>query len=729
MFKSSKWIKAPEMREEACYEFYTAFLPKQKVKTATLHITAIGMYRAYMNGSRVGDELFTPYWTEYTKRVQFQSYDVTALLTECNELCVLIAEGWAVGEIRSGGDWRQHYADHASLRFALSVTYEDGLTEEIVSDERTKVRTSQILSTSIYHGETVDHSALVRELGNAVADESVKTEIVSQQGERVKEQDTLYPVKLIKTPKGERVIDFGQNFAGYVEVTVEGKRGDTIKISHAEILDKEGNFYTGNLRLAKQQNTYTLAGKGKEIFKPTFSWQGFRYVRLDEYPFETVDLSCFRAIAVHSDMERTGDFLCGHPKLNQLYHNIVWGQKSNFIDVPTDCPQRDERLGWTGDAQVFTRTAAINFNVERFFTKWLTDLALVQWENGGVGWIVPSCNEEHRENFAAAWGDAATICPWEIYMAYGNQQILQNQFESMRKWVDFIRSVGEEEYLWLGGKQFGDWLGLDANDGSYTGATSKDYIASAFFAYSTSLLVKAGKALSIDMREYEALYQNIVKAFRERFIADGLPTSETQTAYALALHFGLCTDQAKTAKKLAEMVRNNGNRLTTGFVGTPYLLHALSENGYTEVAFDLLLQEEFPSWLYSVNHGATTVWEHWDGVKEDGSLWEERMNSYNHYAYGAVYDWIFGVAAGIKVLEDGAGYRHISVSPHTDKRLGFLKAEIKMRFGKLSSHWYYRDDAVIFELEIPDGVTAEVSLPDGSERTLTGGIYTLSCAL
>lgn len=722
MFENAIWIKSPENKEEACYDFYKSFSVDKNIKSATLSITAMGLYCAFINGVRVGDEIFTPYYTEYSKRIQYQSYDVTKLIAKDTEISIVCAEGWAVGYIRAGAEQRCHYADNIGLIFELEILYDDGTKESIISDENVKVRTSRILSSSIYHGETVDNSAEIREIGNAQID-NIQTEIIPQQGEKVIEQEIITPICVIETPKGEKVIDFGQNFAGYVEISANGKKGDTIEISHAEILDKDGNFYTENLRSARQKNTYVLSGDGEEIFKPTFSWQGFRYIRLDKYPFDEIDLSKIRGIVVHSEMKRTGDFVCGNEKINQLYHNVIWGQKSNFVDIPTDCPQRDERHGWTGDAQVFVRTAAINFDVEKFFEKWLSDLAAGQYEDGGVFWLVPTCNNFYPENVSSAWGDAATICPWEIYLAYGNKKILENQFDSMKKWVEYIRRSGEEEYLWLGGKQFGDWLALDNEDGSYKGATPYDYISSAFYAYSTLLLVKSGKILGYDMSEYEDLYNNIVKAFEERFIENDLPVSKTQTAYAIALHFNLCTDKQKIVDGLAKMVRDNGNKLTTGFVGTPYLLHALSENGYTDVAYDLLLQEEYPSWLFSVNRGATTIWEHWDGVKEDGSFWSPDMNSYNHYAYGSVYDWIFGVGAGIKVLPDGAGYKHISIIPHPDKRLGFMKADIESRTGKVSSHWYYKENKVYFEFEIPYGTVAEICLPDGYSETVSGGKY------
>ena len=350
-------------------------------------------------------------------------------------------------------------------------------------------------------------------------------------------------------------------------------------------------------------------------------------------------------------------------------------------------------------------------------------MAQAQYEDGAVPRVVPSNNCRSVDFASAAWGDAATICPWEIYLAYGNKKILENQFESMKKWVDYIHNFGDCEFLWVGGKHYGDWLAMDNESDLYKGATSHDYIASAFYAYSTSLLVKAGKVLDKDMSEYEKLFENIVKAFKKRFIKNGLPAEKTQTAYAIALYFDLCTDKQKTADALARLVKQNGNKLTTGFVGTPYLLHSLSENGYADVAFDLLFQEEFPSWLFSVNQGATTIWEHWDGMKPDGSLWSADMNSFNHYAYGSVYDWIFGVAAGIKVFDDGAGYSHIRIKPHIDRRFGFLKAGIDTRCGTISSYWYFQGDKIHFEFEIPRKTTAEIVLPNGKHETISGGKY------
>lgn len=721
MLENSCWIKSPENEEEACYEFYHSFIVEKKIEKACFFASAMGMYKAFINGNPVGDELFTPYWTAYNVHTQYQEYDVTDMLSagEC-QLSVLCAEGWAVGQVDAAIPNRQHYAKNISVIFELLITYDDGSCDRIVSDGTVTVRTSQLVKSSIYHGETVDKFSETHILGNALIDENVKTKLIPQMGESVREIECLYPVKSIITPKGEFVIDFGQNLAGYVEIKTSGKGGDRIKISHAEVLDKDGNFYTENLREARAQNEYILSGEGEEIFKPTFSWQGFRYIRIDEFPAKEISLDCFRAISVHSDMERTSSFECGNEKINKLYNNIIWGQKSNFIDIPTDCPQRNERYGWTGDAQVFVRTAAINFDVKKFFKKWLCDLFAEQRENGMIYWLVPSVNIDEPENFAAGWSDAATICPWEIYRAYGDKELLREHFSGMKKWVDFIHSFGEEEFLWIGGKQFGDWLAMDVPN-SMKGATSHDFLASAYFAYSTELVIKAGKELGEDMCEYEELYKNIVSAFRMRFIENGVPVCKTQTACAIALCFDLVEDKKTTAELLASLVHENDMHLNTGFLGTPYLLHALSQNGYADIAYNLLLQESFPSWLYSVNMGATTIWEHWDGIREDGSMWDKSMNSFNHYAYGAVCDWMFCVAAGIKPAENGAGYSRISIKPVPDKRLGFLRASIKTHSGKVSSYWHYDSGRICYEIEIPQGIQADICLPDGRCETVTGG--------
>jgi alpha-L-rhamnosidase len=568
---------------------------------------------------------------------------------------------------------------------------------------------------------------------------------VAQVGDGVTEQERLAPVSIFETPKGERVIDFGQNMTGVVEFVIAGKAGDRISYTCAEVLDKDGNFYNDNYRTAKNRVTYVLDGT-QRVLKPKFSFQGFRYIRLEEYPadfFETVQ--SITAVVWHTKLQRTGHFRCGNPKVNQLYHNIIWGQKGNYLDVPTDCPQRDERLGWTGDAQVFCRTAAYNFDVRNFFRKWLGDLRLEQLENGAILGICPHLPDKSSIRISAGWGDCATIIPWELYKIYGDPGFLAENFEMMVRWVEYIRATGDNEYLWLTGYHYGDWLAMEEGmEDSYVGATANDLVATAFYAYSVSLLVRSGHILGKDMAEYEQLLQNIKKEFRAYFMPEGdlldeYPMTElfqpgrkvidivrkgrTQTALTLILKFGLCEDKDKPrfAKMLDEMVEKNGGRMTTGFLGTPYILQALTENGYAGRAYDLFFQEENPSWLYSVNHGATTMWEHWNSLKEDGSFWSTNMNSFNHYAYGAVGAWMYETVAGIQMAETAAGFEKLVLAPIPDGRLGFVECAIDTVRGRVESSWIYEGDAVRLCFTVPEGVEARICLPDGRESRVTGG--------
>ncbi len=745
MIKNAKWITSPRDAGAAAYTFEKSFTATKKVSSATLYASAMGVYVPYLNGARVGKNVLAPGWTSYRARIQYQTYDVTALLRAENRISIGVGQGWAVSYLAFKNT--NHFsADYTSLIACLEIVYEDGTTETVATDESWQVYTSPVTFSELYHGETVDMTAPIELVGNAILSD-IKSALVPQMGAWITEQERLAPIEVIRTPKGELVLDFGQNMTGYVELSIKAPRGSRIVLHHAEVLDKDGNFYTANYRTARNECTYVCSGED-DTFKPSYCFQGFRYVQLVEYPFDEVDVNGFRAVVVHSDMKRTGYFRCGNEKINQLYHNIIWGQKSNYLDVPTDCPQRDERLGWTGDTQVFCRTGSINFDTEAFFRKWMGDVAIEQRESGEVKGVVPAAFslEVGDTRTSAAWGDVACVVPWEIYLAYGNKEMLAEQFPTMQKWVEYMHSVGPEEFLWLTGMHYGDWLAMDAGEDSYVGATSNDLIASAFFAYSTSLLIKAGEVLGKDMTEYRTLYTNVRNAFRAYFMENGMPKEEfpyteilylkktpvdtvrkgmTQTALTLILHFDLCDDDERPAlaAKLVELIRENGMRMTTGFVGTPYLLHALSENGYTDVAYALLLQEKNPSWLYSVTHGGTTMWEHWNSLKEDGSFWSTDMNSFNHYAYGAVYDWIFGVACGIKTVDEAPAYKEVRIAPHPDKCLGFADASIDSRNGTIRVHWYYKGDTVYYEITVPEGVTAYLTLPSGYTETLSGGTY------
>ncbi len=742
------WIKSPVDTGAAAVSFCRELNLSERPVSARLRVTAIGVYQVHLNGKKVGRGVLAPGWTSYDHRVQVQELDLSSCLEESNRLTLTLAPGWAVGRLGYKED-RHLYSDHVLCTAELTLTYANGAVEKVYTDESWTAWTSEVTFADLYDGETVDKTHEPRLLGSAQSD-YFATELVDQVGEDICEQETLAPIALITTPKGERVLDFGQNMTGYVSLSIQAPRGSRVVLSHAEVLDSDGNFYNENYRTAKSLLTFICSG-GKDFFKPAYSFQGFRYVRLDEFPNVELDPNAFRAIAVHSDMKRTGHFTCGDPLINQLYHNVIWGQKSNYLDIPTDCPQRDERLGWTGDAQVFCRTAAINYDVRKFFKKWLGEMRLEQKENGAVAGVCPERFADYSTRISAGWGDAATIIPWTLYELYGDVSFLSENFEMMRRWVEYVRGVGPEEGLWLTGRHYGDWLAMDAGEDSYVGATSNDLIASAFFVNSVRILVRSGELLKKDMSEYRALYDRAREAFRAYFMENGMPKEEfplteigsstgkagdsvrkgiTQTALVLILHFDLCEAEERPAleEKLEELIRAWGNKMTTGFIGTPYILHVLSKSGRQELAYDLLFAEENPSWLYSVKHGATTMWEHWNGIKEDGSFWSADMNSFNHYAYGAVADWLYGAVCGVEVLPCGEGYRHIKIEPHPCRRLGFAKCEIETPQGLLVSEWKYAEDGIGFAFTVPSGTTAEIRLPNGKRETVAGGEHSYTVA-
>ena len=689
-----------------------------KAVKAQLSVTAMGVYEAVLNGKRVGDFVLAPGWTSYDKRLQVQTYDVTQLLQEENRLEITVGKGWYRSPVPG---WipqekkEARAAESAGLTAVLHIEKEDGTSEDICTDESWLAGESRIRFSEIYDGETYDASFETAQYQPAVCFEGKTQTLIPQQGEEIHEQDHVAAASVFTTPAGETVVDFGQEVTGYVCFTVDAKAGDVVEISHGEVLDKDGNFYNANYRNAKAKIHYTCRD-GVQTYKPVMTFFGFRYIRLDRFPGTPVPEQ-FAAIAVHSDMKRTGHLESSDPLLNQLFSNVVWGQKGNFLDVPTDCLQRDERMGWTGDAQAFIKTASYNFDVKRFFTKWLADMAADQLPDGSIGHVVPTWDVGSG---SAAWDDAATICPWQIYMTYGDPAILRQQFDCMKKYIGFITNSTKDPYLWTGGEHYADWLGLDAPVGSYKGSSRADFIASAFYAHSTSLLVKAGKVLGEDVSEYETLYENIVKTFRKTFT-----DYRTQTEYVLAVHFHLAEDEQAAADALAEKVVADGSKLQTGFVGTPYLLHVLSSYGHTDLAYTLLLRREYPSWLYPVTRGATTIWEHWDGIMENGDFWSTDMNSFNHYAYGAVADWVYEVAAGIKPVEEAPGFDRIHIAPQPDPRLEWLEASIETRHGLVRSRWTWvcpdgKNKKVRYEILTP---SPAVIVTDGVERTVEAGEY------
>ncbi|WP_339190552.1 family 78 glycoside hydrolase catalytic domain [Paenibacillus sp. FSL P2-0121] len=735
----AEWISAPtasfSQDSESCPQLRRFVDVKGPVESARIYATALGLYELQLNGSRVGDHYFTPGWTSYSKRLQYQTYDVTKLLHEgANALGALLGNGWYRGYL-GWDNQKEIYGSKTSLLLELHIRYADGSNELISSDQNWQAAKSAIMMSEIYNGETYD-----AQLELDITDPSSegwhpveiinysKAIIVAQENVPVTQVETLKPIALLTTPQGDRVLDMGQNMVGWLKFNVKGQSGQAVELQHAEILDRDGNFYTENMRKAKQCIRYTLKGGEQETYEPHFTFQGFRYVKLSGFSAD-LQLEDFTGIVMHSNMERTGDFQCSDPLVNQLHHNILWGQKGNFLDVPTDCPQRDERLGWTGDAQMFVRTASYLMNTAPFFTKWLRDLKADQTPEGGIPFFIPELRaappgDGDTNHSSAAWGDAATICPWTIYEMYGDKRLLAEQYESMKQWISYIYAQGSNPYLWNTGFHFGDWLALDSKPDSYVGATDRDYVATAFYAYSVSLTLKAAIALekSEDVDYYRELHANIIKAFSDEFITPaGRLSVSTQTAQILALRFDLIEGVAKerAIQKLTELLAEAKDHLTTGFVGTPYLNPVLSEIGNNELAYKLLFQKDYPSWLYQVTKGATTIWEHWDGIKDDGSFWSADMNSFNHYAYGAIGEWLYRYVAGIGTDELEPGFKIVHIKPQPGPGLDYAEASLETMYGKVESAWRRSEDnGMMIHVTIPANTNGIVVLPGANQLGL-----------
>ena len=715
------------------------FTVEKPVRRARAYATALGLYSLSINGKPADDTLLNPGWTSYNHWLQYQTYDVTDCLVEgSNRLEVLLGEGWYSGDI-CFAHFRNFYGDKNALLLELHLEYADGTGAVVCTDQGFRASTGPILLSTLYNGEIYDArlaDEILRQWQPVQLLDYRKDHLTGGVNLPVRAIEERRPVALIETPNGERVLDMGQNMVGYLRFRVKGERGKRVVLRHAEVLDKDGNFYNDNIREARQEIIYTLRGGGGEWFEPHFTFQGFRYVKVVEHPGE-LELNDFVGVVIHTDMAVTGGFSCSAPLVNQLQHNIVWGQKGNFVDVPTDCPQRDERLGWTADAQVFMPTACFNMDCALFFTKYLRDLRADQFENGAVPFVVPNVlpkdwfklKETGYDEASATWGDAATIMPWALYMAYGDTRVLAESYDSMAAWIRYIESRSTD-YIWRGGPQLGDWVALDAHEGSYLGATPTDYIATAYFAYSTKLMEKTAKVLgkTDDVKRYGGLYKKITAAFRAEFFPEGRPFADgapvdTQTGYILPLAFGIVNAKERKAcvEGLAAHLERNNKHLTTGFVGTPFLCRVLSENGHGELAYDLLFQEDYPSWLYQVKMGATTVWEHWDGIKPDGTMWSADMNSFNHYAYGSVGEWLYRVVAGIDLPEDGPAYKRITLRPQITDRLDEVRCHHESMYGRVAVHWRRGAEGLTIEVEIPANTTATVHLPTVEVEAVTEG--------
>lgn len=726
------------------------FAVKQKVQSARLYVTALGLYECEINGERVGEDCFRPGWTDYNKRVQYQVYDVTALVKQGeNALGAMLGDGWYCGRV--GWAARQRYGDRPKLLAQLEITLADGSKQTIATDETWKYNVGPITESDMQWGESYDARREMPGWSNggfddgqwlavvSFADSGAK--LVARVGPAVKAFEELHPVAepVLKTgwEKADWIYDLGQNFAGRVRLKMKGKAGMTATLRHAEMLQANGDLYIENLRGAKATDTYTFKDAAEVIWEPRLTFHGFRYVSLSFDP--KCDIKPTRdtitGIALYSDMPETGSFECSDAMTNQLQSNIKWGQKSNFLDIPTDCPQRNERLGWTGDAQVFIPTASFNMDVAAFFNKWQQDLADGQSEAGAFGHVAPNPGLTGDDG-GPAWADAGIICPWTIYQSFGDTRLLAEHYDSMKKFVDYMEKTGRgcircdqrDKY-----HCYGDWLAIDApNPGA--APTPKELIGTAYFAHCAELLGKIAKVLgkADEVTRLEALHGKIKTAFNREFVTPaGRVLGNSQTGYLLALGFDLLDAEKQKAvlELLVSDIERRGWHLSTGFVGTPFLAPVLTRFGRLDVAYKLLMQETYPGWFYSIKQGATTMWERWNSYTHEKGFGDAGMNSFNHYAYGAIGQWMYDTIAGIGLDETAPAYKRIVLRPQPGGGLTWAKGSLMSMHGLIESAWKIDGGKFGYAVKIPANTTATVHLPDGQTKEITAGKHEFSCAV
>lgn len=719
---TADFISADTPDRLACFEVFKGFSVKKKIVKARAYATALGMYTLSVNGKRAGDLYFAPYWTSYNKMLEYQTYDVTPLLKPGeNEAAVTVAKGWCSGELV----WTNHRDIYTSVNAALlelHIFYDDGSKDVIKTGKDWQARRSFIIDSEIYHGETQDFTQKLNEIFPVKKVGYDKSKIVAQINEPCRVIEKRKPVKHIITPKGEQVLDFGQNLVGVAEFKIKGVKGQTVILKHAEILDEKGNFYTENLRGAKSTDTFILSG-GEQILSSVFTFHGFRFLQITGAEIALEDCT---ALVIHSDMKPAGTLVTSSPLVNQLISNIRWGQRGNFVDVPTDCPQRDERLGWTGDINAFARTATFNYNVAPFLRKWLCDVRNDQIPDGGIPSVIPDVLGQHGNGAEAMWSSAAVMVPWTLYNVYGDIRFISEHYQCMRKYIDKLLSVRNKDGLIDKGHQYADWLSLDGGWMCETtrGATDYYFIANVFCAIVLEIFCKAARLTGKagDGKKYSAIYDKLLKKIRgEYFTKTGRMVTETQTACVLALNFNIAPDalRPKIAGRLENAMKRFDNKLATGFIGTPFLCFALSDNGLHGYAESLLLNEEYPGWLHPVKLGATTIWERWNSLLPDGRPNPNAgMNSYNHYAYGSVGEFLWRRAAGIDYLEPG--YKKIKIAPRIIKGLDSVCGEYDSVYGVIASGYELKDGKLKITVKIPVNTTAEILLP-GKEASLSVG--------
>ena len=705
---------APHMRR--------SFAVAGAVARARIYATALGVYALRCNGHPVGDQVLAPGWTDYHYRAQVQTYDVTNLLVPGeNVLGAILGSGWYCGRIAAGT-----YGDEPALRVQLRIDYADGRSETIASGPDWRGATGPILTSDIYDGEVYDARLELGAWDRPGFDdgawdpvgciEAPALALEAQVGPPVVVTEELVPVSVTEVRPGVAVFDMGQNMVGWVRLRVKGEAGTEVRLRFAEVLSPDGTIYTAGLRRAMQTDVYRLRGEpGGEVFEPHFTFHGFRYVEVTGYP-GIPDLGAITGRVIHSDAPRTGRLVTSDARVNRLESNILWSQRGNFVSVPTDCPQRDERLGWTGDALIFIPTACFHMDVASFFTKWLIDLNDGQQPSGAYPHVAPYLSLLGAGS--AAWGDAGVFVPWTLWQRYGDRALIERYFVPMCRWVDYLRE--NTTGLIRPAQGYGDWLNLQDD-------TPKDLVSTAYFAFSAHLLSRMAAVIGreADARAYGTLYREVADAFCRAYVRDdGQVGTGSQTGYVLALHFGLLPTALRplAARHLVAAIEARDWHLSTGFVGTAYLLPVLSENGYHDVAVKLLSTDSFPSWLYEVVHGATTMWERWDGWTEARGFQDAGMNSFNHYAYGAVGDWLVRYLAGIELDAGSPSGRHWVIRPRPGDGIDRVAASYRSIQGTVACAWSREGGTLRLEVEIPANTTATVFVPsaEGPEAVREG---------
>ncbi len=700
--------------------FCTSVAPdrSREISSARLYVCGLGIYDAYIGGEHVGTEWLAPATHAYDRWLQVATHDVTDALRQSGELEVRMGNGWWKGRFGFIPADQGYYGDDWRLIAELHVTYADGEERVFGTGDDWSVMRSNVLASNIYDGERIDDTlgVLPQVPATLLAEDEARsaTEKLSDRlSLPICAHQTFAPT-LMHTPANEQVFDLGQNIAGTFRLRVHELKGTEIRVEVGEVL-QDGNFYRDNLRSAKAELVYVSDGN-EHIIEPRFTYYGYRYAKVEG--ISDLSQDDFEGVALYSAFEETGSLTTGNPLVNQLISNATWGMRDNFVDTPTDCPQRDERLGWTGDAQVFSATALYLADQYPFYRKYLHDMALEQDKlQGAVPRVVPAFMLDSPAN--AVWGDATCIIPWNLYLFSGDASILGEHFEAMRAWVDYVEVTDGNDHGWRDVFQFGDWLALDGVAGERLGGTDEGYIADLYYWRSASIVRDAAHVLGLV--EEEARYSELADRIaawieREYFSATGRCVVNTQTAYALAIVSGFGNDEF-SGNALRKLLARNGGKLSTGFVGTGFLNRALTETGHVREAFDLLLNEDYPGWLYCVKLGATTIWERWNSLDEHGRITGTDMNSLNHYSYGAIVEWLFGYVAGLRHVKDAPGFRHALVAPLPNWSLRSLSCDHHASVGRWHVGWECVDESHLhFELTVPFGCTAEVTLPYAGEE-------------